>query len=137
MRPPTRRGLTPSHEAIDDQDDKQHAANAASDHGSAVIETAAATKQKQQDDDDQDNVHVSSGLSLPLLGWVASTTFNFRKLGLAANASLVPGFESPQHFAPCHARKIPIEKDQVGQTTEREPSSRPTSRARVLPWKAD
>jgi hypothetical protein len=40
----------------------------------------ATTKQKQQDDDNQNNVHVSSGMSLPLLGRQPSSACNFRKL---------------------------------------------------------
>ena len=79
-RAPTTRGLTPSQEEVDDQDDQQHAADAATDHRAAIVETATATKQKQQDDDNQNNVHVFSGMSLALLGRQPSATCNFRKL---------------------------------------------------------
>jgi hypothetical protein len=96
-------GLAPSHEKVDDQDDQQHAADAASDHWAAVVVSPAAAKQKQQDDDNQNKIHVSSGLSLPLLdgrrqrretfgSWATAIQKRSIVSTMAANASLFPGF---------------------------------------------
>jgi hypothetical protein len=52
-----RLGLTPSHDQVDDQDDKQHTANPASDYRAAIIVSTASTKEKKQDDNDQNDVH--------------------------------------------------------------------------------
>jgi len=83
--------LTSSHQKVDDKHDQQHTADPATDYWAAIIIPAASTEQKKQDDDNQNNVHVSSGLSLPLLRWVPSATFNFRKLG-DGNPEALNGF---------------------------------------------
>jgi hypothetical protein len=55
-------GLTSPHEQVDDKNDQQHAADPASDHGTAIVETSASTKQKQQDENDQNDVHMRLSL---------------------------------------------------------------------------
>jgi hypothetical protein len=81
-------GLTSSHNQVDDKNDQQHAADPASDHGAALVETSASTKQKQQDENNQNEVHMRLSLLVvratkllgPVLNLIGTMAFRSRRV---------------------------------------------------------